>query len=90
MTTKPDGDRGKTEWLLSTVLSSRRSWGALRKILGMIKDSPTGERGHIVDFHLITYKLASPSSSTGTQVSVCPEVRAEDKPTLPLCDSPVG
>lgn len=31
----------------------------------MIKDSPTGKRGHIVDFHLITHKHtpASPASS---------------------------
>lgn len=31
----------------------------------MIKDSPTGERGHAEDFHLITHKhaLASPASS---------------------------
>lgn len=53
------------ESLLSTVLSSGRSWGASWKILRVIKDSPTGKRGHIEDFHLITHKHtpASPASS---------------------------
>lgn len=62
------------ESLLSTVLSSGGSWGASWKIPRMIKDSPTGERGHIEDFHLITHKhtLASPASSASSTATLQP------------------
>lgn len=46
--------------------------GAWWKILEVIKDSPTGERGHIEDFHVITHKhaRASPTSSAATPQAV--------------------
>lgn len=45
----------QSESLLSAVLSSGGSWGASWKVVRMIKDSPTGERGRIEDFHLIAH-----------------------------------